>query len=476
MKIQIQIAIVVTSLLLSLQAFAQISDTDKPVIDIPVGFQQNIYDTSCAGDWTYSGGVRLSVIGDSTKAFQLSNTGLSGLAFRTFNAGSNDWNSWHELMTSDFSSDLILQQGKFLKTTFTGIQGMEANLIGLDSTGLVRIGDNISNMTGIVMSKQLTVNSSDIVIDQGNYIESTTDSTSVQLIGMNVNNVLKIGENVEEISEVVVERPLRVRNQEDNGVILHLDGTRDWQFKNYFTTPDSSSSAALQLVNSDVGNKDFLIDTDGAIGIGTNNPQAKVDIKPQSISGNLLRFSIDRPWLFEEEGSGSSSTLVLKSVNDKKNFMIKSPLGTLNAQFRVSDTTSENRISFVPDGGVVHIGHGTWDVPGNHILAVGGKGIFEEVNIRTPITSYPDYVFEKDYDLMKMEDLQAYIKKNKHLPGVPSVDEFKENGETIAVGDMSVTLLEKVEELTLYMLQLKEENEKMKEEIKALKAERKQKP
>jgi hypothetical protein len=66
-----------------------------------------------------------------------------------------------------------------------------------------------------------------------------------------------------------------------------------------------------------------------------------------------------------------------------------------------------------------------------------------------------DYVFKDDYELMSLNDLKQYINNNGHLPNVPSAEEFGERGE-MNLGEMDNLLLEKVEELTLYILQLEE--------------------
>ncbi len=76
---------------------------------------------------------------------------------------------------------------------------------------------------------------------------------------------------------------------------------------------------------------------------------------------------------------------------------------------------------------------------------------------------WADYVFSGDYKLMPLSDVDSFIKKNGHLPGVPSVKEVSENGVNLA--DMTRVLLEKVEELTLHVIALKEENDSLKMEV-----------
>ncbi|MFY8190180.1 MAG: hypothetical protein ACOVK9_04380 [Bacteroidia bacterium] len=66
---------------------------------------------------------------------------------------------------------------------------------------------------------------------------------------------------------------------------------------------------------------------------------------------------------------------------------------------------------------------------------------------------FPDYVFEKEYKLMPLADLSTFINKHKHLPNMPSAHQVANNNNQVELGDMQTKLLEKVEELTLYILQ-----------------------
>ncbi len=85
------------------------------------------------------------------------------------------------------------------------------------------------------------------------------------------------------------------------------------------------------------------------------------------------------------------------------------------------------------------------------VAAINGKLIATEVRVQ-PQGSWPDYVFGKDHVLMSMEELEANINSNKHLPGIPSAEDVKDNG--IMVGEMQSKAIEKIEENTLYILQL----------------------
>jgi hypothetical protein len=65
---------------------------------------------------------------------------------------------------------------------------------------------------------------------------------------------------------------------------------------------------------------------------------------------------------------------------------------------------------------------------------------------------WADYVFDEDYDLMSLSEVESFIKENKHLPDVPSAKEVKKDG--LDVAEMNATLLKKVEELTLHIIEL----------------------
>ncbi|OAN63253.1 hypothetical protein A8B79_15680 [Balneola sp. EhC07] len=98
-------------------------------------------------------------------------------------------------------------------------------------------------------------------------------------------------------------------------------------------------------------------------------------------------------------------------------------------------------------------------------LSVNGKIRSKEIIVEA--TGWPDYVFAPDYPLPSLEELEAYIKSNKHLPGIPTAEEVEENGQQ--VGEMQKLVLEKLEEMTLYMIDLEKKNKNLQEQINELK-------
>ena len=95
------------------------------------------------------------------------------------------------------------------------------------------------------------------------------------------------------------------------------------------------------------------------------------------------------------------------------------------------------------------------DTPGTTEFALDQNGNLSllgnlTVNVGGTPSSFPDYVFDADYDLMPLNEVEQFIALNGHLPRVPSAADVAENG--INVSALQITLLEKVEELTLYTL------------------------
>ncbi|WP_276090974.1 hypothetical protein [Pedobacter sp. JY14-1] len=90
-------------------------------------------------------------------------------------------------------------------------------------------------------------------------------------------------------------------------------------------------------------------------------------------------------------------------------------------------------------------------------LSVKGKIRAQEVKVE--LANWPDYVFAKDYALPTLAETERHIKEKGHLPGIPSAAEVKENG--VELGDMNKKLLQKIEELTLHLIEMKKENAKL---------------
>jgi hypothetical protein len=116
-------------------------------------------------------------------------------------------------------------------------------------------------------------------------------------------------------------------------------------------------------------------------------------------------------------------------------------------------------------GGIKTVGIN--ELGGNTLI----QGNLEALKVKVTATpgSVPDYVFSKDYALRTIPELEEFIKANSHLPNIPNAKEIETNGQNL--GEMQLRLLEKIEELTLYLIQENKENSNFKEQITTVQGE-----
>lgn len=173
----------------------------------------------------------------------------------------------------------------------------------------------------------------------------------------------------------------------------------------------------------------------GSVGIGTLSPGSKLHIADGG-GGEQLRFSRGAGIVRFAQGYNSDD-LFLYNRDASLNYMSwKSNgnvgIGTLNPDFK---------------------------------LTVNGKIKAEEIQVVVDVPA--DYVFKKDYRLQPLEEVEKFIDANGHLPGVPGAVQLKSEGWP--VGEMNNKLLEKIEEITLYLIQLKKENDDLRTELEKIK-------
>jgi hypothetical protein len=93
---------------------------------------------------------------------------------------------------------------------------------------------------------------------------------------------------------------------------------------------------------------------------------------------------------------------------------------------------------------------GTTQLADGYLISVDGKIMCEELKVQNAV-SWPDYVFSTEYELLPLSQVEAFIETHHHLPGIPSAMEISLEG--IEVGDMQRRMMEKIEELTLHIIQ-----------------------
>ncbi len=184
----------------------------------------------------------------------------------------------------------------------------------------------------------------------------------------------------------------------------------------------------------------------GFVGIGTNNPGWSLDLKT---STNLSCYArVNSP------AANECGLVFTKADLEKWYFYMPGNSQDLRMYY------NGDKFSVKSDGKVVI---GNPDVAHTEKLFVDGKIGCTGVTINNWTIEAPDYVFEEDYKLRKIEDVEKFIETNKHLPEVPSAKAMKENGVDLA--EMNMLLLKKVEELTLYVIQQDKKISSLEEKI-----------
>ncbi|HEY0110268.1 MAG TPA: hypothetical protein VGB67_11600 [Fibrella sp.] len=217
--------------------------------------------------------------------------------------------------------------------------------------------------------------------------------------------------------------------------------------------------------NAKVNISNALVLGNGAnVGIGTSSPASKLHIVTGTANTSGIRLGN------LTSGSPASVTNQYKflTVDGSGNVV----LGSLNGSARqgVGEALwqhSEHGVQTTSDDAVI-IGSGVSKTPSDYSLFVSKGILTEKVKVAVKNTAdWSDKVFERGYTLRSLGDVEQYIRKNSHLPGVPSAAEVVERG--LDVAKMDAKLLEKIEELTLYSIQLEKVHRQQQAEIDELK-------
>lgn len=225
----------------------------------------------------------------------------------------------------------------------------------------------------------------------------------------------------------------------------------------------------------------FLVDQNGKVGIGIGIPQSKFHISGDGNGTKDLQVNGRM-----QTGDGNNNGGVWCGIDDKT-FMgraynsigfynngswrfLVDVAGNVNIGYPetsiLSDKLSVN--GSISSSGMIKantLAIGSTCVPAGYALAVNGK--IRVKGIKMDQTTWCDYVFERDYKLKSLEEVEAYINKNHHLEEVPTAAVVNEEG--IDIAEINAVLLKKVEELTLYQIQSAKEIKQLKAAVEKLK-------
>jgi len=202
----------------------------------------------------------------------------------------------------------------------------------------------------------------------------------------------------------------------------------------------------------------------GSVGIGTTSPGSDLTIARNGTgvsihtggSGYFGSLAFNRESATGAIFNPSANAFQINNGGLDKN---------LHIQVYNGSGAAVNPDALTISGSTSGVGINTATMPNGYQFAVNGAAIATSMTVKL-YANWPDYVFKKEYQLPTLWSIKKYIQNNKHLPGMPSEREIKDKG--INLGEIVTVQTKKIEELTLYAIQQKEENEVLKTENKEL--------
>jgi hypothetical protein len=214
------------------------------------------------------------------------------------------------------------------------------------------------------------------------------------------------------------------------------------------------TTSGTNIYNSNTGN----------VGIGTTTPTYNLDVHGSLHSTNILvvqqaTAGAQAAWFLG--GTGIDANVVIQQGGSQA-YWLTGTNGYLEIGGNGGTEPTKGAINVDYNG---HVGINTLNTTG-FTFNVNGTAVFDQVTVETFSGNNPnaspwaDYVFDKDYQLPSIYSVADYIKANNHLPGIPTTAEVKKNG--LNLGATQAKLLEKIEQMTLYTIQLQQQVDSLK--------------
>jgi len=312
-----------------------------------------------------------------------------------------------------------------------GTYALGNNFIGNSNTAIgfaAEVGaPDLTNATAIGANATVTVSNAVVLGNNANVgIGTGSPSSPLHIVSSISNNSLKVTTS---------------GTSNDPSILLARNSGANDKFQ--MNVRGASGNSWLSIWDATNGTVDNGINIKGnSVGIGTFSPGYRLDV--------VGRMRI-------RNGNGSAGTWFMNAANTVDAGFV----GMLNDNY-VGLYGTGIGWGFVMNTTSGNVGIGTF-TPG-YKLDVCGTIRAKELRVES---GWCDYVFEKNYKLKSIEELEEFINENKHLPGIAPASEVEKEG--LKVGEMNKAMMEKIEELTLYVIQLSKENKKLQQEIESLK-------
>lgn len=205
------------------------------------------------------------------------------------------------------------------------------------------------------------------------------------------------------------------------------------------------------------------------VGIGNSNPEFKLDVTGETFTVKLL--------VGNSLGTDTAMINAYAFNHTQRLLQLGKKVGGLAEEIRFvvnNDGSAEltnvgsNPALTINNNGSSHV-IVINDDSGNKIAQLENSGLLRSRSIRVDLATWADHVFADEYDLMDLKDVKRFIAENGHLPDVPSEKEIETNG--LDLGEMQRIQMQKIEELTLHLIQMDEKMTEMQKDMEVLKSE-----
>lgn len=253
---------------------------------------------------------------------------------------------------------------------------------------------------------------------------------------------------------------LKIGNNNWTSLTFDGSGNNDWMFNAH---NDENSFHIRANSGTSTGFIKYWLSINrnsGNVGINKTSPSERLHV-----DGNLL---VDNGALHIEDGNRWQLKASQNGLSIVNHLFLRDDfwINWSNGNVGIGTTTPNAKLHV---DGKVQIGletitggvHNTSQVK----LTVDGHAIFRKVIVTQ--SKWSDFVFAEYYELTPLKEVETFIKENKHLPNIPNENDVLENG--INLGDMDALLLQKIEELTLYMIELQKKNQELEAIVNSLK-------